>query len=92
MRFRTLLCGGRLFFESQALSFGVTFPCAIVSENEFDDGAPGTTEQSPRWEGPQANTPRDYMPAKDDPNIDRARNTTRLTDQTNGSKLPRCPS
>jgi hypothetical protein len=31
------------------------------------DGAPGTTDQSPRWEGPQENTPRGYMPAKDDP-------------------------
>jgi hypothetical protein len=34
-------------------------------------GAPGTTDQSPRWEGPQENTPRGYMPAKDDP--DRSR-------------------
>ena len=34
-------------------------------------GAPGTTEQSPRWEGPQANRPRGYMPAKDDPEHDR---------------------
>lgn len=31
------------------------------------DGAPGTTEQSPRWEGPQENKPRGYMKAKDDP-------------------------
>ena len=35
------------------------------------DGAPGTTEQSPRWEGPQENTPRGYMKAKDDPETDR---------------------
>jgi len=35
------------------------------------DGAPGTTEQSPRWEGPQENTPRGYMKAKDDPEKDR---------------------
>ena len=34
-------------------------------------GAPGTTEQSPRWEGPQANRPRGYLPAKDDPEHDR---------------------
>ena len=34
-------------------------------------GAPGTTEQSPRWEGPQENRPRGYMPAKDDPDHDR---------------------
>lgn len=35
--------------------------------NAPKDGAPGTTDQSPRWEGPQENTPRGYMPAKDDP-------------------------
>jgi len=34
-------------------------------------GAPGTTGQSPRWEGPQENRPRGYMPAKDNPEIDR---------------------
>ncbi|AXV16396.1 hypothetical protein CYG48_12220 [Neorhizobium sp. SOG26] len=34
-------------------------------------GAPGTTDQSPRWEGPQENTPRGYMPAKDNPDRDR---------------------
>ncbi|MDR7141917.1 hypothetical protein [Rhizobium sp. BE258] len=31
------------------------------------DGAPGTTDQSPRWEGPQENTPPGYLPARDDP-------------------------
>ncbi|MVA38051.1 hypothetical protein GOZ89_24250 [Agrobacterium vitis] len=35
------------------------------------DGAPGTTDQSPRWEGPQEIKPRGFLPAKDDPNIDR---------------------
>ncbi len=35
------------------------------------DGAPGTTEQSPRWEGPEASRPRGYLPAKDDPDVDR---------------------
>lgn len=35
------------------------------------DGAPGTTDQSPRWEGPKENRPRGYLPAKDDPDIDR---------------------
>ncbi|MCO6187827.1 hypothetical protein [Rhizobium sp. L1K21] len=34
-------------------------------------GKAGTTEQSPRWEGPEENRPRGYMPAKDDPDIDR---------------------
>lgn len=35
------------------------------------EGAPGTTEQSPRWEGPQENRQRGYMKAKDDPQKDR---------------------
>jgi hypothetical protein len=34
-------------------------------------GAPGTTEQSPRWEGPAETRPRGYMPAADDPDSDR---------------------
>lgn len=34
-------------------------------------GMPGTTDQSPRWEGPQENRPRGYMPAADDPEEDR---------------------
>jgi hypothetical protein len=39
--------------------------------NKPKDGAPGTTDQSPRWEGPQETRPPGYMPAKDDP--DKAR-------------------
>jgi hypothetical protein len=35
------------------------------------DGAPGTTEQSPRWERPEDNRPRGYLPAIDDPNTAR---------------------
>ncbi len=35
------------------------------------DGAPGTTDQRPRWEGPEENRPRGYLPAKDDPETDR---------------------
>ncbi len=35
------------------------------------DGAPGTTEQSPRWEGPPETRPRGYLPARDDPDTDR---------------------
>lgn len=35
------------------------------------DGTPGTTEQSPRWEGPEESRPRGYLPAKDDPDVDR---------------------
>lgn len=34
-------------------------------------GAPGTTDQSPRWEGPEETRPRGYLPAKDDPDRDR---------------------
>ena len=33
-------------------------------------GAPGTTEQSPRWEGPESTRPRGYLPAKDNPDRD----------------------
>lgn len=39
--------------------------------NSPKNGAPGTTDQSPRWEGPQENTPRGYMPAKDNPDRNR---------------------
>ena len=42
-----------------------------MSETKPGPGAPGTTDQWPRWEGPQQNKPRGYMPAKDDPEIDR---------------------
>jgi len=35
------------------------------------DGAPGTTDQSPRWEGPEENRPRGYLPALDNPEVDR---------------------
>lgn len=31
------------------------------------NGPPGTTEQSPRWEGPREARPRGYLPAEDDP-------------------------
>ncbi|ANK86284.1 MULTISPECIES: hypothetical protein [Rhizobium] len=38
------------------------------------DGAPGTTDQSPRWEGPKGNRPRGYLKAKDDPDKNRDAN------------------
>ncbi|MBX5009562.1 hypothetical protein HJB67_06170 [Rhizobium lentis] len=38
------------------------------------DGAPGTTDQSPRWEGPKGNKPRSYLKAKDDPDKNRDAN------------------
>lgn len=34
-------------------------------------GRPGTTDQSPRWEGPEESRPRGYLPAEDDPETDR---------------------
>ena len=38
-----------------------------MASNSPKDGAPGTTDQSPRWEGPQGTKPSGYLPAKDDP-------------------------
>ncbi|MDI6028872.1 hypothetical protein QBK99_22105 [Corticibacterium sp. UT-5YL-CI-8] len=35
------------------------------------EGAPGTTDQRPRWEGPEETRPRGYLPAKDNPDEDR---------------------
>jgi hypothetical protein len=46
------------------------------------NGAPGTTEQSPRWEGPEASRPRGYLPAKDDPEHDRDALGENLRDPT----------
>ena len=34
-------------------------------------GLAGTTAQFPRWEGPQENRPAGYLPAEDDPDVDR---------------------
>jgi hypothetical protein len=34
------------------------------------DGAPGTIDQSPRWEGPEETRPRGYLAAKDDPDVE----------------------
>ncbi|BCM18887.1 hypothetical protein [Mesorhizobium sp. J8] len=39
--------------------------------NSPNTGRPGTSDQWPRWEGPKANKPRGYLPAKDDPDEDR---------------------
>jgi hypothetical protein len=30
-------------------------------------GAPGTSDERPHWEGPPENRPRGYLPAEDDP-------------------------
>lgn len=35
---------------------------------EPNNGKPGTTDQSPRWEGPEENRPGGYLPAVDKPN------------------------
>jgi hypothetical protein len=44
----------------------------VMPNNEQPrDGKPGTTDQWPRWEGPKGNRPRGYLPAKDDPDVDR---------------------
>jgi hypothetical protein len=40
-------------------------------EKPREGGVPGTTDQWPRWEGPQENRPKGYLPAKDDPDTDR---------------------
>jgi hypothetical protein len=42
-----------------------------MTNNTPKSGQPGTTDQWPHWEGPQENTPRGYIPAKDDPETDR---------------------
>ncbi|CAN7585693.1 hypothetical protein LJR255_004245 [Pararhizobium sp. LjRoot255] len=34
-------------------------------------GPAGTTDQSPRWEGPEETRPRGYLPAVDNPENDR---------------------
>jgi hypothetical protein len=34
-------------------------------------GRAGTTDQSPRWEGPEETRPRGYLPAVDHPETDR---------------------
>jgi hypothetical protein len=47
--------------------FTVTKEEHFMGTTEPKDGAAGTTDQSPRWEGPQENTPRGYQKAADDP-------------------------
>lgn len=44
---------------------------ASASRSMDGNGAPGTTDQSPRWEGPESTRPRGYLPAKDDPDMTR---------------------
>lgn len=42
-----------------------------MSISSPESGPPGTTDQSPRWEGPEETRPSGYLPAKDDPDTDR---------------------
>lgn len=52
---------------------------------EPKDGKPGTTDQSPRWEGPEETRPRGYLPAEDDPSNDKdaAGETLKTPDRKN---------
>lgn len=43
-------------------------------------GKAGTTDQFPRWEGPQENRQRGYLPAVDDPEVDRDAMSENLKD------------
>lgn len=47
-----------------------------------DDGKPGTIDQKPRWEGPPENRPRGYLPAKDNPEVDRDAAGENVTDRS----------
>lgn len=42
-----------------------------MTNNSPRGGAPGTTDQSPRWEGPKETRPSGYMEPLDDPEHDR---------------------
>jgi len=48
------------------------------------DGKPGTTDQFPRWEGPEENRPAGYLPAKDDPE-----NTPDATEEDDARQIPK---
>lgn len=39
----------------------------MAQEKPREGGAPGTTDQWPRWEGPPGSRPPGYLPAKDEP-------------------------
>jgi len=43
----------------------------MSNDKPREGGAPGTSDQWPRWEGPPENRPHGYLPAKDDPVHDR---------------------
>ena len=47
-----------------------------MATNTPGDGAPRTTEQSPRWEGPKGNKPRGYLPPNPDSDRDAWAKTT----------------
>ena len=43
-------------------------------------GPAGTTDQAPRWEGPEETRPRGYLPAIDNPETDRDATGENLND------------
>lgn len=57
------------------------------------DGPPGTTDQSPRWEGPPETRPRGYLPPSDDPrsNPDAAGEVLKDSDGDLGDAFGRDP-
>lgn len=50
------------------------------SRSISNDPIAGTTDQLPRWEGPPENRPRGYLPATDNPDVDRDAAGQSLTD------------
>jgi hypothetical protein len=42
-----------------------------MEQNTPKPGPAGTTDQSPRWEGPEETRPSGYLPAVDNPETDR---------------------
>ncbi|MDN2565086.1 hypothetical protein N1F89_02535 [Aquibium sp. A9E412] len=62
----------------------------MSDERKRNDGKPGTTDEWPRWEGPQENRPRGYRPPKDDPkrNPDSVGETLEESERSGPSEKP----
>ena len=62
-----------------------------MSSTAPKDGRPDTTDQSPRWEGPEENGLAGYLPALDDPeqDLDAAGETLDNSDPQAGDTLAR---
>lgn len=60
--------------EPQVADAGWVLPfkkeAVMAKDYPKEGGQPGTTDQSPRWEGPEESRPRGYLPAVDDPEND----------------------